>query len=308
MKAMLKLIIITVLGIMIVISLANITRKKVITETVLAMGTTARITLVIDNPTKRTINSAYTAIDEAFALLKKYELALSFYAQDSQLRAINENAWKTPVKISDLMLEVLGKSLSYAKSTGGVFDITATSLQEEGGYGSIVLNASDKTVYFKNKKTRIDFGGIATGFTIDKIAEYFNGLQIEKYLIDIGGDIYAHGSNEKGASWQVGVRSPADQSIIVKKFPLKNLAVTTSGNYIKKHIIDPKSGALAEGDLLSVSVIAPTCTDADVFATAFFAMGMERAKALILRQRNDIKALFVLSNQGSPEAIPYNWD
>ena len=45
-----------------------------------------------------------------------------------------------------------------------------------------------------------------------------------------------------------------------------------------------------------------------VQATTFFVMGMNRAKALILRHRNDIKALFVVSNQGKPEVIPYNWD
>lgn len=308
MKSILKLATITFLIITLVIILRNITSKKVITETILAMGTTARITIVVDHPTRNKIDRDYKMIDEAFSLLKKYDQTLSFYSQDSELKAINKNAGQAPVKISDLMLDILEKSLFYSKFTGGVFDVTATSLQKEGGYGSIILNTKRKTVYFKNKKTKIDLGGIATGFAVDKIAEHFEQFQIENYLIDIGGDIYAHGVNEHGVTWKVGVRNPISPEKIVKKVSIKNQAVTTSGNYVKKHIIDPKSGSLADEGLLSVSVIAPTCVDADVFATAFFIMGMPRAKALILRHRNDIKALFVISNQGRPEAIVYNWN
>ncbi len=308
MKTTLKLVTITFLVITLIITLHNITSKKVITETVIAMGTTARITIVVVNPTRKKINSAYKAIDEAFSLLKKNEQALSFYSPDSELRAINENAGFAPVEISEILLEVLEKALDYEKLTKGAFDVTATSLQEEGGYGSIILNPKSKAVYLENKKAKIDLGGIATGFAVDKITELYRKLQIENYLIDIGGDIYAHGVNKKGALWQVGVRNPVAQSKIIKKFSINNQAVTTSGNYIKKHIIDPKSGLLADRDLLSVSVIAPTCIDADVFATAFFVMGMSRAKALILRHRNDIKALFIVNNKGRPEVITYNFD
>lgn len=307
MKIMLKRIAVICLVITLVFTLRNITRKKVITETILAMGTTARITIVVDNSAKENIRNTYELIDEGFNILKKNEQALSFYSPESELNLINKNAGQKPVIISDYMLEILEKSLAYSKFTGGAFDITAASLQEEGGYGNIVLNPKRKTVYFKNKKTKIDLGGIATGFAIDKINERYRQLHIENYLIDVGGDVYAHGVNENEVSWQVGVRNPISRNKIVKKFSINNLAVTTSGNYIKEHIIDPKSGELADGDLLSVSVVAPTCIDADVLATAFFVMGMPRAKALILRFRNDIKALFIVSKQGKPEVITYNW-
>jgi len=308
MKTILKLATITFLIITLVITLRNFTGTKVITETILAMGTTARITVVVKNPTRKKINSAYKAIDEGFSLLKKSEQSLSFYSPDSELWQVNKNAGNGPVKISDFMLDVLEKSLEYAESTDGVFDVTATSLQEEGGYGSIVLNKGSKTVYRKDKEAKIDLGGMATGLAIDKVVEKFEKLQINNYLIDVGGDIYGKGRNKAGNPWQVGVRNPLYQDKIIKKFFIKNQAVTTSGNYIKKHIIDPNSGSIADGDLLSVSVIASTCLDADVFATVFFVMGMDRAKAFISKKRNDIKALFVVDNQGEPEIITYNGD
>ncbi|MFH1092844.1 MAG: FAD:protein FMN transferase [Candidatus Omnitrophota bacterium] len=308
MKAALKLVTIIFLVSSLVITLRHFTERKVITETILAMGTTAKITIVIGNPAEEKVNSAYKAIVEAFTLLKTIEQSLSFYLRDGELQQINKNAGHAYVKISDLMQEVLEKSLVYSKLTDGAFDVTATSLQKEGGYGSIVLNAKRKTVYFKNKKTKIDLGGIATGFAIDKIAEHFKRLQIEDYLIDVGGDVYAQGLNKNGEPWQVGVRNPVYQDRVIKKFSITNLAVTTSGNYVKRHIVDPHSGKLAGSSLLSVSVIASTCLDADVLATAFFVMGIEKSKAFISSERNDIKALFIVDKQGSPKIITCNWD
>ena len=308
MRVILKLVVITLILFTLIILFNNLTGRKAITETILVMGTTARITIIAEQPDKTKIDSAYEAIDEAFSLLRLYDSKFNFYSPDSELAQINRNAAHAQVEINDFMLEVLEKASIYSLLTDGVFDLTATSLQKEGGYGSIVLNSKKRTVYLKNKEAKIDLGGIATGFALDKIVKRFEKLQINNYLIDVGGDIYAKGRNKAGNLWQVGVRNPLEQDKIIKKFFIKDQAVTTSGNYIKKHIIDPNRGALADGDLLSVSVIASTCIDADVFATIFFVMGMDRAKAFILRHRNDIKAMFIVNNQGVPEVIVYNWD
>lgn len=308
MKVNSKLAAVAFLVITLVIVIRNFTGSRVITETILAMGTTARITIVVENPTTKKINKTYKALDEAFSSLKEREQSLSFYSPDSELEAINKSAGQGQVKISDLLLDVLEKSLVYCELTKGAFDITATSLQKEGGYGSIVLNSRKKTVYFKNKKTKIDLGGIATGFVIDEIAKRYEQLQIQNYLIDVGGDVYAHGVNEKGQPWQVGVRDPVYSERMIKKFSIKNQAVTTSGNYVKKHIVDPKTSSIAKSELLSVTVIAATCIDADVLATAFFIMGIDKTQAFIKDKRNDIKVLFVIDKQGSPEVRTYNWD
>ncbi len=308
MRIILKLAAITLVLFTLIILLNNFPGRKAITETILVMGTTARITVIVEQPTKAKTYSAYKAIDEAFSLLRLYDSKLNFYFPESELAQINRNAGRKQVEISDFMLEILEKALKYSLLTDGVFDITATSLQKEGGYGSIVLNSKRKTVYLKNEGVKIDLGGMAAGFAIDKIVKRFEKLQINNYLIDVGGDVYAKGRNKAGNSWRVGVRNPLYQDKIIKKFFIKNQAVTTSGNYIKKHIIDPNSGALADGDLLSVSVIASTCLDADVLATAFFVMGIEKAKAFISVKRSDIKALFVVDNQGSLKVITCNWD
>ncbi len=308
MRAVLKLVIITFVLFALIIFRNNLTGKKAITETILVMGTTARITVIVEQPTKAKIYSAYKAIDEAFSLLRLYDSKLNFYSPESELAQVNRGAVYGQVKISPLMLKILEKAITYSLLTDGVFDVTATSLQKEGGYGSIVLNSKERTVYLKDKEAKIDLGGMATGLAIDKVVERFKKLQIDNYLIDVGGDIYGKGRNKAGNPWQVGVRNPLYQDKIIKKFFIKNQAVTTSGNYIKKHIIDPNSGSIADGDLLSVSVIASTCLDADVFATVFFVMGPDRAKAFISEKRNDIKALFVVDNQGELEIITYNWD
>ena len=308
MRAIIRFVVIVLVLFALISFFNELTGRKAITETILVMGTTARITLIVEQPSKVKIDRSYGAIDQAFSLLRLYDRNLNFYSPDSELTQINMKAFGEQVQISDFMQEALEQALMYSKLLNGVFDITATSLQEEGGYGNIALSARRKTVYFKNKKTKIDLGGMVTGLVIDKIVERFDELQIHNYLIDVGGDIYAKGRNKAGQIWRVGVRNPLNPDKIVKKFFIKNQAITTSGNYIKKHIFDPHSGAPADGDLLSVSVIASTCLDADVFATAFYVMGMGKAKAFILRHRNDIKALFIVNNQGIPEVITYNWD
>lgn len=308
MRSTLKFACVIILIVVLVITAKSLTRRKVITQTNICMGTTARITIVVEHPSKKKINKAYFAIDQAFSLLEGYEKRFSFYAQDSELSQINKAAAIAPVKISAQMADILEKALKYSEITKGVFDITATSLQKEDAYGSIILNRHKDSVYFSDKKTKIDLGGIATGYVVDKIVERFEELQIKNYLIDVGGDIYAYGVNGRGKFWQVGVRNPQNPNKIIEKVSAENEAITTSGNYVKKHIIDTHNAKVASGDLLSVTVIAKTCIDADVFATGFLIMGQNKAKAFIMNKRNDIKAVFVVRDDNKPKAIRYNFD
>jgi len=301
MRNILRFVYIPAVIIILLIVIINRSRDKLIKETIITMGTTANIDVVLKSPDRDTIKKARLALGKAERLLNGYDAAFSYYSEDSELSRINRTAAAHPVKASETLIDVLTKALRYSAITDGVFDVTAASLKKENGYSSIVLNKKKGTIYFKDARTKIDLGGILTGFAIDKVVEYFKNSGINNYLIDVGGDIYAGGLNREGNPWQIGIRNPQSQDKIIKRITISNQAITTSGNYVKKHIIDPEKKTVASGDVLSVTVIAPTCLDADVFATAFFIMGIDKTKVFI--KNKGVKAIFIVNGKGQPKII-----
>ena len=266
-------------------------QQNVSTREMLFMGTTARVSIVSGDKAK-----AAEALEDAFGLMKKYEDMFSFFSPKSELTILNNNAAQKTLKVSPDLFEIINRSLEYSRLTGGVFDVTATSLQKEGGYDTIDVNAEEKSVHFNDPRTKIDLGGIADGFCIDRIRERFKALGVNNYLIDIGGDIYAGGVNEQGRPWRLGVRDPLDEQGILYRFPLTDEAVTTSGNYLRKHIVSLEKEP-ASGNTVSVTVAAPECIDADVYATAFFIMGPEKTKEFIKNKAKQVQAFFILKNK-----------
>jgi FAD:protein FMN transferase len=279
--------------------------KQEVTQEMLIMGTVCRISIVADK--NLTSLQADAALNQAFRLLKDYERRWSFYASDSELALINQQAVYQTIKLLPDTFEIIAKSLALSELTKGAFDITATSLHREGGYGNIVLEPKAKTVHFTDPQTKIDLGGIATGYAIDKVVEAFKTGNVKNYLIDVGGDIYASGKNKKNQIWGIGVRSPFNQEVVLERILLDNQAVTTSGNYVKKHIIDPETSILANKNIDSVTVIAPKCIDADALATAFFVMGIEQSKHFIDRNDKNIRVLFIRNKNNKAEIVKYNW-
>ncbi|MFH2144612.1 MAG: FAD:protein FMN transferase [Candidatus Omnitrophota bacterium] len=274
----------------------------VLNRKMILMGTEVRVTVVSSAP------DAANYLKEAFSLIKKYDRMFNFYEKDSELSFINRRAMLEPVRVSSDMFEIIDKAIYYAEITHGMFDVTATSLQRKGGYGSIILDKNAGTVYFKEPNAKIDLGGIAAGFCLDKVIEYFEDAGIENFLVDIGGDVYAHGLNAAGRLWRVGIRNPLRHEEIIEPFNLKNRAVTTSGNYIKKHIVNPASESIAvsaEADnILSVTVISDKALDADVFATAFFVMGKDKTQDFLKQMpQMHMRVIFIMNERGKPKLV-----
>lgn len=282
-----------------------ISTKQELSQEMLVMGTVCKISIITDR--KFTLAQADKILNQAVALLKDYESRWNFYSKDDELGLINSQAPYQVVKLLPDTFEVISKALEFSRLTAGAFDITATSLHKEGGYGTISLDAQEKSIWFTDEKTRIDLGGIAAGYVIDKVVKIFKANNVNNYLIDIGGDIYAAGKNKKNQTWGIGVRNPFDQKIIMEDFFLNDQAVTTSGNYLKKHIINPKTSIVADGNIESVTVIAPSCLEADVLATAFFIMGIEQTRVFIDSYGKQIQVLFVKNVNHKAEIVKYNW-
>lgn len=275
--------------------------------------------------------------DSLFFVINK---SMSTYQANSDISKLNRNE---PVEVDAHFITVFEASKDIYKQTEGAFDPTIGAMVNAWDFGpegkldninsykidSLMqfvgfdkVNRVDNTI-IKPNGAYIDFNAIAKGYAVDVIADYLKSQNINNFLVDIGGEIYAKGINgEKRKAWKVGVEDPnfdGTQSIN-KVIELKDEAMATSGTYRKfktdengnkyAHIIDTKTGYPSKTNLLSISVIAENCMDADAYATAFKAMGIEKIRLFLeshpelkvfLIFENDEKKLETLSLNGFPE-------
>jgi thiamine biosynthesis lipoprotein len=120
---------------------------------------------------------------------------------------------------------------------------------------------------------RFDPSGLVKGWAIDRACSILDGYGYRDFFVDAGGDVQTRGHNADGRPWRVGVRHPIERQKVARVVLASGLAVATSGTYEKgEHIIDPHTGKPANA-LLSFTVVGPDILQADVYATAGFAMG-----------------------------------
>ncbi len=139
----------------------------------------------------------------------------------------------------------------------------------------------------------LDFSAIAKGYAVDLVGLYLEGLGVEHYMVEIGGEVRTKGANMDGNLWRIGIEDP-----LVSRYERKLLAIVsmednslaTSGNYrnyyekdgeIFAHIVDPRTGYNNFNNILSASVFARDCMMADAFATAFMVMGVSASVELV---------------------------
>lgn len=141
---------------------------------------------------------------------------------------------------------------------------------------------------------QFDPNGIAQGYTVDMLALLLRMYRIERFMVEVGGEVRSAGTNDRGTPWNIQVDKPVDGDVHEQQtlVPVQDRALATSGNYRKYielngrrygHTIDPRTGRPAMNDLLSASVLAENCAAADAIGTALMVMGTEPAKAWLLR-------------------------
>jgi len=266
-------------------------------------------------------------LDSLFAVINQ---SMSTYIPDSDISKINRNETEF---IDEHFKTVFLKSQEIYGATNGAFDPTIGAVVNAWSFGpkgrivgldstkihtlmtSVGLN---KISYLtddgagkirKPDSTYIDFNAIAKGYGVDVIADFLESRTITNYLVEIGGEIRAGGTNvEKNSPWRVGLDEPrfdGEQSVY-KAITLKDEAMATSGTYRKfkvddngnrfAHIIDTKTGYPSKTNILSVSVIAEECMVADAYATAFQAMGIDRTTSF-LQSHPELKVFIIFENQ-----------
>ena len=251
-----------------------------------------------------------SVLDNAYNLLHDLDASLSMYNPSSDISRINSNAGIAPAPVPVHVCNVIQKAVSLHDITQGTFNPLIGAVtriwkinQQDGiipsqesideavkltDINNLVMN--DKSVFLKLKGCIIDLGGIAKGYAGDMIAKVFRDKGIKSALIDLGGNICVVGSNFQGELWKVGIRDPfAPNTKPALVVHVHDTNVITSGNYERfkivdgktySHFFDPKTGESVMNDLLSVTLIDSDGTLADGLATAFMAMGFEKAHAL----------------------------
>ncbi|UZO82573.1 FAD:protein FMN transferase [Aquimarina sp. ERC-38] len=305
-------------------------KESVVAFTGSAFGTTYSIQYFPGAFSKKVSKKAVDSIIEVI------NYSMSTYQDNSYISKINKG---DTVVVDAHFIQVLDASREVYRQTDGVFDPTIGNLVNAWDFGpesqivaidsamvdsmlvsvgldKIVLN--DHKVYKSHQGTFLDFNALAKGYAVDVVADYFTDLNYQHFLVEIGGEIRSKGKNKtKDQPWKIGVEDPNFDGTrsYSKVIPLTDEAMATSGSYRKfkvddkgnrfAHIIDAKTGHPLRSNLLSVSVITPTCMLADAYATAFMAMGLEKSKAF-LSQHKEIKAFFVYAVSDELETLSLN--
>lgn len=158
------------------------------------------------------------------------------------------------------------------------------------GFDKINVNSNQTLV--KYTETAVDLASIAKGYGVDRISAALGNLGLTSFLVEIGGELYAKGQKPDKSKWRVGISKPSPgmaNGEIYAVVELGDMAMATSGNYRNffisqgksfAHILDPRTGHPVENNIVSVTVIAPTCLNADGLATAITVMGVEKSMAM----------------------------
>lgn len=211
-----------------------------------------------------------TLFDTVFSLLQGIDEQFSTYKDTSEISRINRG-------------EII--KADYSSEMKEVFELAEQAKKDTHGYFDIRTPRGD-----------IDTSGIVKGWAIQKVVEELLRNGQEDFLIDIAGDIVARGVNEQGELWSLGIRNPFNTSEIVKVIVPKGRAVATSGLYERgAHIYNPHNTKDSLNQLASITVIAPTIIEADLLATAAFAMGKQGIA--FLEQRENVEG-YAIDAQG----------
>ena len=255
----------------------------------------------------------------------------STWQTDSELSQLNRAPVDEWIDISSELYSMLKQSVEIYQQTDGYFDPGIGRLIDLWGFGAsggrteppkreeieqAFENSSIRYLLMEDgrvKKTRsihINLSAIAKGYAVDEVARLIKTSGIKNFLVEIGGEVVASGSN-RGDDWVVGVERPDNKAPI--PIVLKDASISTSGNYRnyfiwegKKymHIFNPSTGLPANNDLSSVSVIHPQSAMSDAYATAMMAMGS--MKAIELANKLKLTVLLITIKEDNNQIIKIN--
>src|SRR5271154_1939319 len=191
------------------------------------------------------------AIDAVLEEMRHIDESMSTYKPSSEVSLVNAKAADGPMRISKELFDLLVTAKEYSVITDGAFDITYASVgylydfrkhihPDEAqidkalpavDYRHVLLDPKNQTVQFSQKGVRIDLGGIAKGYSVDRGIDVLKAAGFTRAFVSAGGDSRIIG-DRFGKPWMVGIRDPRKgEGETISRIPLVNAAISTSGDY-----------------------------------------------------------------------------
>jgi thiamine biosynthesis lipoprotein len=324
-----KQIIKTVIGLalILVLGIGGYLRSATIENPVLwgeTMGTAYSVTIT-GKINRKTQDQLASQIESELAEISRQ---MSTWNPESEISQFNNSTNTEPSPCSVGFASVVKRALELSKSTAGAFDPTLQPLLNLWGFGSEgeerkvpsdieISNIKSATGWRKievsdsshlqksDPELSLALGAIAKGYGVDALGRLLKEAGYENWFVEIGGEVLVKGFNPAGIPWRIGIQYPTTNPMDTRLQGVLNLrhgAVATSGDYhnyleedgmIYSHILDPRSGRAVLSTTASVTVIAPTCMDADGMATALFVMGPDEGLAWV-EQQSGVEVMFLL--------------
>lgn len=269
--------------------------------------------------------------------MREFEMSLSPFNKQSIIARINQN--DNSVRTDKYFETMYAMAKQVSERTDGAFDITVAPLVNAWGFGfgnrerdktpdvaAILPYVGFRKIRLENHRLikndpriMLDASAIAKGYSSDIMAQLLEENGCKNYMIEIGGEVKCKGLNPKGEKWKIGINKPVDDETNTKNEIQSIVAITdvglaTSGNYRQfyylgdkkcSHTIDPRTGYPVNHSLLSATVIAPTCMQADAYATAFMVIGKEKAME-ICESTPGMECLLIYSDEKGEYRIIYS--
>lgn len=271
-----------------------------------------------------TYDSSDIFTDSILNIFDNVGKSVSLFDEESVVSKVNNESG--PIVVDSTFITIYNTSLKINRLTKGAFDPTLSPLITAWGFGkghkatpdtaridSILCFVGLQRTHLSGNKlikddarTQFNFSAIAKGFGCDEIGRMFKRNGVNNYLVEIGGEIVVSGQSKRGSKWNISIDRPnpdalhTDSQMIIE---VTDCGIATSGNYRNYqtgpqgnygHTINPKTGRPAETDILSATVVAATCMEADALATSFMVLGKENAVEIV--EKNKIAAMFVLAD------------
>jgi FAD:protein FMN transferase len=267
------------------------------------MGTEVSVRLWHDDVAK-----GEEIVEQVFAEAERIDQLMSTYKEDSRISEINRLAAQEPVVAGDELFHLIRRSLDISVLTLGAFDITYDSVGQHYDFRNrqrpddatveaekqlidfrlVELDQAAGTVSFKQDGVRINLGGIAKGYVVERGVSILRSRGVQNGIVTAGGDSRLLG-DRRGQPWMVGIRDPRNDGQVAISVPLEDEAISTSGDYERyfeegdtryHHIIQPSTGEPA-GGVHSATVFGPDAVITDALSTSVFVMGVDQGLRLI---------------------------
>lgn len=264
---------------------------------------------------------AEEALEAAAAEIRAIEEMLSTGIETSEISQLNQ---KGSAKVSETTGYLIERSITLYQMTGGVFDISIYPVMRSWGFtdqnyripekseltallkkvqaNQIKYEKQTREVTFAESGIEIDLGGIAKGYTADRVIQILKEYDVGSAVISLGGNVKTLNRKPDGSDWKIAVEDPKNSGNFVGILTTHDKAVVTSGGYERyfeqdgeryHHIIDPSSGYPARSGLASVTIVSEDGTLADGLSTSLFILGKEKATKFWEQHSDQFDAVLV---------------